>query len=188
MGLETNFKITGHDFLLKAENGTLLPDAPFALVQWELGYDPALHPLTEWTGNPVMVSWTGWYQKEYPNIGQGIFGSNGTAVNIKAPLYMFIDFGNTATPNPAMYGQVWMGQVTDILTLDGGYHIIDLNSSNIRSVVGTDVGNILMSQNFNTWTPQAVPEPSYAVGAVVLFAVAVLHRFKSKKKQEAAAQ
>lgn len=185
MGLETNFTITGQNLFIKTELGERFESGGVALLQWENGYDPALHPLSEWTMNPVTISWTGWYVRDYQGVGMGVFGSNGTLTTYNSPFYLFIDFQNASNYNPAtMSNQVWLGQVTDILTLTGGNQELTLNASNIRSVVGMDVGNVLFSQDFNTWTPQAVPEPSYAIGALALFAVAVLHRFKSKKKQE----
>jgi hypothetical protein len=183
--MNTNFTVTGHDFLVSLPNGTLIQDVPFALVQWEAGYDPAVHPLTEWTGNPIMVSWTGWYVKDYSGVGQGIFGSNGTMTGVNSPLFMFIDFGSSANPTPEMYNKVWMGQITDSLVLSGESVVIDLNSANIRSVVGSNVGNILIAQDFNTWTPQAVPEPSYSALAVALFAGAVLWKKLTSPKKEA---
>ena len=186
---ETNFTITGVDFKIKTPMGDYFENGGLAIVQWEAGYDPKYRPLQEWTGNYLtMVSWTGWYEANHFGVGKSLFGSNGTPISVNSPLYLFIDFGNSSNFNPTMANQVWMGQITDSLVLDGGSEIIDLNSANIRSVVGSNVGNILMSQDFSTWTPSAIPEPSYTVGALALFVVAVLHRFKSKKKQEATAQ
>lgn len=181
MGLETNFNFKGFDFTLRTPSGLVVNDAPFAIVQWESGYDPKYRPLSEWTQTPVLVSWTGWYQRDYPNVGQGVFGSNGTLVSIDSPLYIFIDFGASSSAVPEMYGQAWMGQVTDTLVLTGGTQSINLNLADLRSVVGADFGTTLISQDFNTWTPQAVPEPSYAGGAVLLFAVVVAQRFKKRK-------
>ena len=189
MGLETNFTITGQNFFIKTELGERFEQGGLALVQWENGYDPALHPVSEWTMNPVTVSWTGWYVRDYQGVGMGVFGSNGTLTTYNSPFYLFIDFSNASNYNPAtMSNQVWLGQVTDVLTLTGGNQELTLNASNIRSVVGMDVGNVLFSQDFNTWTPSSVPEPSYAVGALAIFVVAVLHRFKSKNKQETSVQ
>ena len=180
---DTNFTITGQNFQIKTPFGDYFDTGGLAIVQWEAGYDPKYRPLQEWTGNYLtQVSWTGWYQRDYQGVGMGVFGSNGTIISVNSPLYLFIDFGNSSNYTPTMGGQVWMGQITDSLVLDGTPQVIDLNTANIRSVVGSNVGNILISQDFNTWTPQAVPEPSYAVGALLLFAVAVVHRFKSKKK------
>ena len=185
--MDTNFTITGSNFTLKTPDGLYFDTGGLALVQWELGYNPAVHPLNEWVQNPIMVSWTGWYVKDYQGVGQGIFGSNGTIVSNNAPLFLFADFGNSsnAPNNPTMYNQVWMGQITDVLLLNGQDQVIDLNTANIRSVVGSNVGNILVSQDFNTWTPSAVPEPSYASFAVILFAVAVLWKKLTKPKKEA---
>lgn len=183
MGLQTNFTITGQNYNIKTPFGDYFDTGGIALVQWEKGYDPALHPLQEWVMNPVNVSWTGWYVKDYQGVGKGVFGSNGMPTNFDSPIYLFVDFYNSSNWNPSMSGQVWMGQVTGDLNLDGGSQELQLNASNIRSVVGYDDGfGGLYSQDFNTWTPQSVPEPSYTVGALALFVVAVVHRFKSKKK------
>lgn len=181
MGLETNFTITGLDFQIRTPDGFLFENGGLAIVQWEAGYDPKYRPMSEWTGNPIQVSWTAWYQRDYQGVGQGVFGSNGTFTSTNSPLYLFIDFGNASNAIPSVYGQAWMGQITDSLVLDGTPQVIDLNTANIRSVVGSNVGNILTSQDFNTWQPHAVPEPSYAGGAVLLFAVALAYRFKKRK-------
>jgi len=165
----TNYKITGTDFLLKTPWGESFGDGGLALVQWDLGYSPKYRPLNEWTGNPITVSWTGWYEANHFGPGRSLFGSNGTLVGEPGPLYLFVDFGNSNNATPAMYGQVWMGQITDVLTLPGGDVEINLNEANIRPVVGSMVGSTLISQDFNTWTPQAVPEPSYAWPAGLLF-------------------
>ena len=173
----TNFTITGTDFLIKSQSGEYFQDGGLALVQWELGFDPRYHTVQEFTQTHLTaVSWTGWYQRDFNFTGHSLFGSNGTPLDTAGPLYLFIDFGNSNNYTPSMAGQVWMGQITDILTLDGGEHVIDLNTANIRSVVGSNVGSILMSQDFNTWTPQAVPEPSYAPIAGLLFLGAVLYK------------
>lgn len=182
MGLETNFTITGQNFFLKTELGERFESGGLALVQWEQGYDPAQHPLSEWTQNPVGVWWTGWYQRDYQGVGMGVFGSNGSLTTHASPLYLFIDFSNASNYNPAtMSNQVWMGQITDILALDGGSHELTITASGVRSVVGSNVGSVLFSQDFNTWTPSSVPEPSYAWGAFLLFVAAVAYRFKKKK-------
>jgi hypothetical protein len=182
MGLETNFTITGQNFFIKTELGERFEGGGLALIQWDAGYDPKYHPLQEWVSNPVTVSWTGWYQRNYLGVGMGVFGSNGTPTTYNSPFYLFIDFQNASNYNPAtMSNQVWMGQVTDILSLTGGSQELTLSASNIRSVVGSNVGGVLFSQDINTWTPSAVPEPSYAWGAVLLFAVAVAYRFKNRK-------
>lgn len=179
----TNYTITGFNFSVKTQLGEYVIDAPVALVQWEVGYYPKYHPLQEWTGNPTVVSWTGWYQKDYPGVGQGVFGSNGTTFDTAGPIYMFIDFGNSASATPSMFGQAWMGQITNVLTLPGGSVVIDLNQANIDSVVGSMVGNTLYGQDFNTWTPQAVPEPStYGIGlGIMLLGVAMWRKLTSKQ-------
>lgn len=116
----------------------------------------------------------------------GVFGSNGTPTNYNSPFYLYIDFGNASNYNPAtMTNQVWMGQVTDVLSLTGGNQELTLSASNIRSVVGSNVGSVLFSQDISTWQPTAVPEPSYAPIALVLFAGALLMKklTPSKTKQ-----
>jgi len=174
---ETNFTITGQNFFIKTELGERFESGGLALLQWENGYDPAQHPLSEWTMNPVTISWTGWYVRDYQGVGMGVFGSNGTLTNYNSPIYLFIDFQNASNYNPAtMSNQVWLGQVTDILTLSGGNQELQITSSGVRSVVGSNVGSVLFSQDFNTWTPSSVPEPSYAWGAVLLFLGVVIYK------------
>lgn len=183
---DTNFTITGQNFFIKTELGESFESGGFALLQWESGYDPAKHPLSEWTMNPVTISWTGWYVRDYQGLGMGVFGSNGTITNYNSPIYLFIDFSNASNFNPAtMSNQVWMGQVTDILTLDGGTHELQLNAAGVRSVVGSNVGSVLFSQDYSTWTPSAVPEPSYAVFATILFGAAVLWKKLTTHKKKA---
>jgi hypothetical protein len=179
----TNYTITGQNFFIKTELGERFESGGIALIQWELGYDPAIHPMSEWTQNPVTISWTGWYQRDYPGVGMGVFGSNGTLTTYNSPIYLFIDFGNSANATPSMYGQAWLGQVTDILTLPGGDVELQLNAANFRSVVGSNVGSVLFSQDFNTWTPQAVPEPStYGIGlGIMLLGVAMWRKLTSKQ-------
>jgi len=178
----TNYTITGKDFELKTPFGDRFDTGGLALVQWDVGYEPRYHPLQEWTGNPVNVSWTGWFEANHFGVGRSLFGSNGTPTVNAGPLYLFIDFGNSTNANPAMYGQVWMGQITDVLTLPGGNVEINLNEANIRPVVGSIVGSTLISQDFNTWTPQAVPEPSYAWPAGLLFLGVAVARFMRAKQ------
>lgn len=182
MGLETNFTITGQNFRIKNQFGEYFADGGLALVQWEAGYDPKYHPLQEWTSNPILVSWTAWYQADFNNTGRSQFGSNGTLVNVNSPLYLFIDFGNSSNATPTSYGQVWMGQITDSLVLDGTSQVIDLNTANLQSVVGSRVGNTLMATDWNTWTPTAVPEPSYAWSAVLMFFGVVAYKLTKKAK------
>jgi hypothetical protein len=171
----TNFTITGHDLFIKTPTGEYFQDGGLALVQWDIGYNPSQHPWTEWVNNPVNISWTGWYVKDYQGVGTGIFGSNGTDVNVASPIYLYIDFNNSSNFDPVkMQNQVWMGQVSDILLLNGQDQVINLNASNIRSVVGTFDGTTMTSADWTTWTPTAIPEPSYAPLAVGLFAIAVL--------------
>ena len=171
----TNYTITGQNFLIKTPFGDYFQDGGMAIVQWELGYNPKYRPVSEWTANNLtQVSWTAWYNKDYAGVGQGVFGSNGTQIDTTGPLFLFIDFGNASNFNTSMSNQVWMGQITDILVLNGGNQVIDLNSANIISVVGSISGNTLISEDWNNWQPTAIPEPSYSVFAVALFAVAVV--------------
>jgi len=182
----TNYTITGQNFLIKTPLGEYFQDGGMAIVQWELGYNPKYRPVSEWTStNLTQVSWTAWYNKDYTGVGQGIFGSNGTQIDTAGPLFLFIDFSNASNFNPAtMNNQVWMGQITDILTLPGGDQVIDLNTANIRPVVGDLVGNTLVSADWSTWQPTAIPEPSYSAFAVVLFAVAVVAKKMTRKKNK----
>jgi hypothetical protein len=182
----TNYTITGHDLFIKTQYGDYFQDGGLAIVQWDLGYEPKYHPLQEWTSSHLTeVSWTAWYNKDYVGVGQGIFGSNGTQIDTAGPLYLFIDFNNASNFNTSMSNQVWMGQITDILTLPGGNQVIDLNNANIRPVVGDIIGNTLIATDFSTWQPAAIPEPSYSAFAVVLFAVAVIaKKMTGKKKQQ----
>jgi hypothetical protein len=171
----TNYTITGQNFLIKTPSGEYFQDGGLALVQWELGYNPKYRPVSEWVMNPINVSWTAWYNKDYTGVGQGIFGSNGTQVDDVSPIFLFIDFGNASNFNPSTMGsQVWMGQITDILVLNGGNQVIDLNSANILPVIGSISGNTFISEDWNNWQPTAIPEPSYSIFAVALFAVAVI--------------
>jgi len=181
----TNYTITGHDLYIKESiTGQYFQDGGLAIVQWDLGYNPKYHPVSEWASNPIMVSWTGWYNKDYVGVGSGIFGSNGSLTGDPGPLFLFIDFGNASNATPSMFGQVWMGQITDILTLPGGNVVIDLNSANIQSVVGSRIGDTLITTDWNTWQPTAIPEPSYSAFAVVLFAVAVIAKKMTTKKTQ----
>jgi hypothetical protein len=186
----TNYTITGTDFRIKTPQGELFQDGGMALVQWELDYDPAVRPLSEWTSSHLTgVWWTAWYQLNFNNTGHPMFGSNGATVDTAAPLYLFIDFGNSSNYTPTMANQVWMGQITDVLTLPGGNVEINLNAAHIRSVVGYDNGfGGLYSMDWNSWQPIAVPEPSYfgSVLGGVLLAGAVLGRLwrqKAAKRQ-----
>lgn len=182
----TNYTITGHDLFIKeSATGQYFQDGGMALVQWELGYYPKYHTVQEWTStNLTQVSWTAWYVKDYQGVGTGIFGSNGTQIDLAGPLYLFIDFGNASNFTPSMQNQVWMGQITDILTLPGGNVVIDLNSANIQSVVGSRMGDTLIAADWTTWQPTAIPEPSYSVFAVVLFAIAVVAKKVTMKKAQ----
>lgn len=180
----TNFTITGHDFLVKTPTGQYFDTGNLALVQWELGYNPSNHPLSEWTMNPVNVSWTGFYSANHFGVGRSLISSSGTMTDFSSPLYLFIDFNNSSNFDPTtMTNQVWMGQISDILVLNGQSQTIDLNVANIRSVVGSFDGFTMTSADWSSWQPTAIPEPSYAPFAIVLLAVALVCRFKKREAQ-----
>lgn len=183
----TNYTISGSDFLIKTQYGEYFQDGGMAIVQWELGYNPKYRPMSEWTTSHLtQVSWTAWYVKDYQGVGQGIFGSNGTPIDTAGPLYLFIDFNESSNFTTSMSGQVWLGQITDILTLPGGDVNINLNQANLRPVIGSVVGNELIAADFNSWQPTSIPEPSYAPFAAVLLAVVLVVKAFKKPKCEPA--
>jgi hypothetical protein len=175
---DTYYSISGQNFSIKTPNGDYLQNAGLAIVQWEKGYDPAQHELYDWASTPIVVNWNAWYVRDYQGVGQGVIGSNGQWFTADSPLYLFIDFYNASNYNQSMGGQVWMGQITDALVMDGGEHTISLNASNIRSVVGSDNGfGGLYSENVYTWSPHAIPEPSsYGIMLGVVFLGVALWR------------
>lgn len=173
----TNYTITGDDFLIKSQLGEFYQSGGVALVQWDLGYEPRYRPLSEWTSTHLtQVSWTGWYDSNYNLTGHSKFGSNGTSVDTAGHLYLYIDFYNTPNYTPTMANQVWMGQITDVLALNGGDVVIDLNTANIRPMMGDMVGKTLIATDWNSWQPQSVPEPSYSVFALFLFLTVILYK------------
>lgn len=174
----TNYTITGDDFLIQSQLGEFYQSGGVALVQWDLGYEPRYRPLSEWTSTHlVQVSWTGFYDSNYNLTGHSKFTSSGvTSVDTSGPLYLYIDFSNTSNYTPTMMNQVWMGQITDVLTLDGGNVIIDLNTASIRPMMGDMVGKTLIATDWNSWQPQAVPEPSYFASALLLFLTVILYK------------
>lgn len=172
---DTNYSITGTGFRIKTQFGDYYDTGGVAIVQWTPGYEPRYRPLQEWTStNLVQVAWVGTYSANHFGPGQSLFSSSPLLVTSSGPLYIYIDFGQTTNYQPSMAGQAWLGQITDTLTLPGGDVTIDLNTANIRPMMGELVGNTLIAQDFNSWTPQAVPEPSYAWASVALLAVAVV--------------
>ena len=178
MPLPTNYTVTGTNFRIQTQLGEWFENGSFAIVQWTHPYQPRYRPLNEWTStNLTMVNWVGNYQSTQ---GVPTFTSQSFQVYDPGALYIYIDFGNSSNATPSMYGQAWLGQITDTLTLPGGEVNIDLNTATIRPMMGDMSGNILRAQDFNSWTPQAVPEPSYAWFAVVLFGLAVF--MKSRKE------
>lgn len=159
----TNYSVIGNNLRLKDQFGVQFgTDSQFALVQWEMGYNPAYHPLSEWTSNPISVNWTGTY-----TASSRAWSSTPSQMNFDSPIYLWV--------NPSG-SQAGLYQITDNLTLDGVAKSINLNTANIVSVVGTYSSNAFLTQDYSTWTPTAVPEPSYSSFAVALFAIAIIAR------------
>lgn len=183
----TNYTVTGTGYRIQAQSGDFFGDGSFAIVQWTAPYEPRYRPLQEWTStNLTMVNWVGTYSAATQS-----FSTTSFQVTDPGSLYVYIDFGsqnNGTTPNNM--GQAWLGQITDILTLPGGDVNINLNTANIRPMMGTMVsdasGVILRTEDFNSWTPTAIPEPSSygIVMGVLLLAVAVFRRKKGTSTQE----
>lgn len=175
----TNYTVTGTGYRIQSEFGDYFGDGNFAIVQWTAGYEPRYRPLSEWTNtNLVMVNWVGTY-----TLGDvPMFTSSSFQVTDPGALYLYIDFGSQVTP-PAQqnYGQAFLGQITDILTLPGGDVNIDLNTANIRPMMGDLTGNLIRTEDFSSWTPTAIPEPSSygIVMGVLLLAIAVFRRKKA---------
>lgn len=181
----TNYAISGNNFRIQTPYGDFYGDGPFAIVQWAAPYEPRYRPLSEWTStNLTMVNWVGTYTLgDVPTLTTTTF-----QVSDPGALYIYFDFGSqtggTASYN---YGQAWLGQITDILTLPGGDVNIDLNTANIRPMMGTMLvdasGVTFRTQDFNSWTPQAVPEPStYGIGlGILLLGVAMWRKLTSRQ-------
>jgi hypothetical protein len=179
----TNYTLTGTGYRIQSELGDYYNGGGFAIVQWTAPYEPRYRPLSEWTStNLTMVNWVGTYTLgDVPTLTTSSF-----QVSDPGALYIYFDFGSqtggTASYN---YGQAWLGQITDILTLPGGDVNIDLNTANIRPMMGTMIadasGVTFRTQDFNSWTPTAIPEPSSygIVMGVLLLAVAVFRRKKA---------
>lgn len=163
----TNYTISGTGISLQDQWGTPAGNQSLALVQWELGYDPAQHLFSEWQLNPIMVSWTGNYQKS-PNKWFSTVPMN---TNFDSPIYLWVQL-NTGG------GQSGLFQITDVLTLPGGTVDINIAKANIRSVVGDRINNTLRTEDIGIWTPTAVPEASYYGFGIGLLALAgvLLHK------------
>lgn len=177
----TNYTVTGSGFRIQSALGDYYQGGGFAIVQWTNGYEPRYRPLQEWTQtNLTMVNWVGTYTLgDVPTLSTTPF-----AINDAGPLYIYIDFGSQEGGTaPYNMGQAWLGQITDVLTLPGGDVNIDLNAANIRPMMGELVGSTLLMEDFNSWTPQAVPEPStYGIGlGIMLLGVAMWRKLTSKQ-------
>ena len=172
-----NFTLNGDDFFLRSANSPNVQNINVLFVQWELGYDPKYRPMSEWTGNPIKFNWTGSYTISDISTGGPKFSSSLTTTEFDSPIYMYMSLGSASNYDQAtMSGQAWMGQITDVLTQSDTPFVINLNDANIRPVVGSIVGNTLVSQDWNTWQPTAVPEPSYTGLAGLLFVGVVIYK------------
>lgn len=178
MPLPTNYTFSGTNFRIKSSvGGEYIDSVQFAVVQWTYPYEPRYRPLQEWTStNLTMVNWVGTYN--LTNGINGAFSSSPTQVTDPGALYIYIDLYQASNYNDTMAGQAWLGQITDVLALPGGDVNINLNTANIRPMMGDLIGNTLVTQDFNSWQPQAVPEPSYTALAGFLFIAAVIFRKK----------
>lgn len=165
--MDTNFTITGTGLALKDQYGNYVGNQSIAIVQWDVGYNPINYTFNEWASNPTLVSWTGWYVKDYQGVGQFVWGSNGTITNSPAPLYLFVQLNED--PN-----QMGLWKITGDLNLSGQSQIVDILQSNISPVMGNATTASLYTTDYTTWQPTAIPEPSYSIFAVALFAVAVI--------------
>jgi hypothetical protein len=175
--IETSFTITGTDFFIKNQFGSLFESGQFAVVQWTDGYNPRYRPLQEWTSqNLTMVNWVGNYDINGLGPSMTLTTTSVFMANTSGPLYIFLDFGLSSNYRPEFGTQVWLGQITDSLVLDGVSQTINLNQSNIRPVVGGFDGRTMYTMDWNTWQPMAVPEPSYSAFACVLFAIALIYK------------
>lgn len=178
MPLPTNYTFSGNGIRIKSSvGGEYIDNIDFAFVQWYHPYEPRYRPLAEWTStNLAIVDWSGTYN----SVGgaQATFSSTPVTISDPGALYIYINLYNASNFNQTMAGQAWLGQITDVLTLPGGEVNIDLNTATIRPMMGDVVGNTWVTGDFNTWQPQAVPEPSYAALAGFLFVGAILLRRK----------
>ncbi len=159
----TNITVNGNGLQLKSEFGNIVGDQSLAFVQWEQGYNPINHPYNEWLGNPISVYWAGTYtasQKQW----NGSFSTD-----FDSPIYMWTQLVEDSS-------QVGLWKISDTLPASGGSLNINLNSTNIMTVVGDSTTGSLYSETLNTWTPTAVPEPSYSYLAGFLFLGVVLYK------------
>jgi hypothetical protein len=168
----TNYTITGNGIGIKDQFGVDVNyDISFAVVQWQAGYNPAYYPFNEWASNPTFVGWSGTY-----SFSTKTWSSTANAIDFDGPLFLWTNLGQ---------GGVGLYQITSILNNDGASKVVDLNQTNITAAVGAVTLNTLHTTDLNTWTPTAIPEPSYSAFAVVLFAVAVvIKKVTSPKKQQ----
>lgn len=170
----TNYYITGNGIGIKDRFGAEVNyDLTFAVVQWQAGYNPANHPFNEWASNPTFVGWSGTYFHSTKT-----WSSTPNIIDFDGPLFLWTDLGQ---------GGVGLFQITGILNNNGVNKLVDLNQTNISAAVGAVTFNTLHTTDLNTWTPTAVPEPSYSAFAVVLFAIAVVAKKVTKKKDKCGA-
>lgn len=178
MPLPTNYTFSGSNIRIQSSvGGEYIDNIDFAIVQWSYPYEARYRPISEWTStNLTIVDWVGTYN----SVGgmQATFSSLPVTVNDPGALFIYVNLQSASNFNQTMAGQVWMGQVTDVLNLQGGDVHIDLNTTNIRPMMGDVIGNTWTTGDFNTWQPQAVPEPSYTALAGFLFVAAILLRRK----------
>jgi hypothetical protein len=162
MGL-TNVTITGSGIQLNSQFGNVSGNQSLAFVQWQVGYEPINHPWQEWISNPVSVNWAGTYTASNKK-WEGFFSTD-----FDGPIYMWTQLSEDNS-------QVGLWKISDILPSSGGTLNINLNNTNIMSVVGESASNTLITRTLETWTPTAVPEPSYSSLAGFLFLCVVLYK------------
>lgn len=156
----TNYYITGNGIGIKDQFGIEVNyDLTFAVVQWQAGYNPAYHPFNEWASNPTFVGWSGTYFHSTKT-----WSSTANAIDFDGPLFLWTDLGQ---------GGVGLYQITSILNNNGVNKLVDLNQTNITAAVGSVTLDTLHTTDLNTWTPTAIPEPSYTPFALVLLVVVV---------------
>jgi hypothetical protein len=170
MPLQTNFTITGSGLVLKDDKGNPVGNQSFALVQWQYGYDPAQHPFAEWSMNPILVSWAGTYTPT-PNKWKSV----AVTTSFDSPMYVWLQLSTDSN-------QSGLWQVTNALTLDGTSQTIDMSKATIRSVVGDSMNNSLRTADIRTWTPTAVPEPSYIWFSFIMLCAVLVYKVAKMKK------
>lgn len=167
----TNYYITGNGIGIKDRFGAEVNyDLTFAVVQWQAGYNPANYPFNEWASNPTFVGWSGTYFHSTKT-----WSSSANIIDFDGPLFLWTNLGQ---------GGVGLYQITSILNNDGVNKLVDLNQTNITAAVGAVTLNTLHTTDLNTWTPTPIPEPSYSVFAVVIFAIAVVAKKMTRKKNK----